>query len=230
MDTNNTPNNNNNDNDKDKIEDVLEIMRKRNHRPSSLPKEQIINENNDKTVMEFNAAKANATSDKTQNPDNSDATRINFEPVKPAVKKSISTDISHTETPKAEKDASGAISLDDFNKTESTATKKKSKPVKVTFLGSGWFGIIKVVLYLCSVLLISWILASTVINVSNDVFAFVKNGKAEIDEADNVTIIIPENADTKDVAKILKKAGIIKYPTVFNLYAGFRISKRNSKC
>jgi UPF0755 protein len=53
------------------------------------------------------------------------------------------------------------------------------------------------------------------ITVCNDVFAFVK--------PDNETeVTIPEYATINDIAKILSKNGIIRYPSVFKLYAKLR--------
>ena len=99
--------------------------------------------------------------------------------------------------------------------------------VKVAFLGSTTFGIIKIVLYIAVVALCCYFLSTTVINVGNDVFAFVKNGTAELLEEQNVTIVIPEGATTEDVAQILYEAGVIKYPWVFEVYAKFRIDRRS---
>ena len=50
---------------------------------------------------------------------------------------------------------------------------------------------------------------------------------AELREDMNITVTIPEGADTKTVASILKDAGVIKYPGVFEKFAKFRISKRS---
>ena len=220
-------------------------------------------------------------------------------------------------------DDNESVSLDDFNRTASTErTKKDNEKIKVTFLGSVWFGIIKIILYLAAVLVISSALAATVIFVGNDIFAFVKESEitakipAEAGITDIVTILeeneiisnigdteltvkvvknsaiklsdvlnttsvmqplkdagitkitisdnteftvtlpkgvdayvvaelldtvdarqvttdlqilvnIPEGATTKEVGKILKKAGVIKYSGVFNTYAKYRIDKRS---
>lgn len=128
---------------------------------------------------------------------------------------------------------STAISLDDFN-SESVKTKKKSffaKTVsgdeKVSFFGSVWFGIIKLIIYIVLVAFAANIISSTLISIGNDVFAFKKNGTAVLLEEQNVTITIPEGASTADVGKILHKAGVIKHPWVFKVYAEFRISRRS---
>ncbi len=138
------------------------------------------------------------------------------------------------------------VSLDDFNRASvsPSVTSKKTRSghkfsgkksenngadgdVKVAFLGSTTFGIIKIVLYIAVVALCCYFLSTTVINVANDIFAFVKNGTAEELEEQNVTIVIPEGATTEDVAQILYEAGVIKYPWVFEVYANFRIERRS---
>ncbi len=73
----------------------------------------------------------------------------------------------------------------------------------------------KAIIYLVSVLAVSVMLAVLIINVANDVFAFVK------DETE-VTVVIPENCDTETLAEILGDAGAIKYPSVFEFYVKFK--------
>ena len=128
-----------------------------------------------------------------------------------------------------------AVSLDDFNRGENAAIqakKKKNNKTKVSFLGSTSFGVAKLIAYIAFVALCSFLIVNTAVNVGNDVFAFVRkdsNGMpvAELREDMNVTVNIPEGADTKTVASILKDAGVIKYPGVFEKFAKFRISKRS---
>ncbi len=73
----------------------------------------------------------------------------------------------------------------------------------------------KAIIYLISVLAVSIALAVMIVNVANDVFAFVK------DETE-VTVVIPENCDTETLAEILGDAGAIKYPSVFEFYLKFK--------
>ena len=73
----------------------------------------------------------------------------------------------------------------------------------------------KAIIYLISVLAVSVILAVLIINVANDVFAFVKNDT-------EVTVVIPENCDTETLAELLGDAGAIKYPSVFEFYIKFK--------
>ncbi len=73
----------------------------------------------------------------------------------------------------------------------------------------------KAIIYLVSVIAVSVLLAVMIINVTNDVFAFVK------DEAE-VTVVVPENCDTETLAELLGDAGAIKYPSVFEFYVKFK--------
>lgn len=136
----------------------------------------------------------------------------------------------------ARQTAAHAVSLDDFNRGENAARNAKKQKndgkVKVSFLGSTSFGVAKLIVYIAFVALCSLLIVNTVVNVGNDVFAFVKkdangNSVAELREDMNVTVTLPEGATTADVAEILKKAGVIKYPSVFEQFAKFRISKRS---
>ena len=73
----------------------------------------------------------------------------------------------------------------------------------------------KAIIYLVSVIAVSVLLAVMIINVTNDVFAFVK------DETE-VTVVVPENCDTETLAELLGDAGAIKYPSVFEFYVKFK--------
>lgn len=128
-----------------------------------------------------------------------DATRVNIAPVKPSNTSTVKKhDAGNNNTPVA----NGTISLDDFNSTPIGKKNQNGKEkVKVTFLGSVWFGIIKIVLYLCFVLAISSALAATVIYVANDIFAFVKESE--------IVAEIPDNANSIEITAILNESGII---------------------
>jgi len=147
-----------------------------------------------------------------------DATRVNIAPVKPVNTASVKKPATDKENNSST--AGGTISLDDFN---STSTGKKvpngDEKVKVTFLGSVWFGIIKIVLYLCFVLAISSALAATVIYVTNDIFAFVKESE--------IVAEIPDNANSIEITAILNESGIIgdASDTVLNV----TVKKNNSR-
>lgn len=74
---------------------------------------------------------------------------------------------------------------------------------------------VKAVIYIVFVLVVSGFLSIFGISVCNDVFAFVK--------PDNeVDVEIPEYATTKDIADILKQSDVIKFPSIFQLYANLR--------
>ena len=73
-------------------------------------------------------------------------------------------------------------------------------------------GIFKALIYITAVLLVSVVAAYFIIQFANDVFAFVKPEEA-------VEVVIPEDATVSDVANILGDRGVIKYPTLFKLYA-----------
>ncbi len=207
------------------IDDVLKIMHKKQQ-----PKEQ---PQADSTVIDMDAVKKHEQLPLTENGSgvSADATRINMEPVKPApVKKapiSESKQQAENRTPvrqpvSPEKSTTG-VSLDDFNTEPSD---KKSKTNNKNTSGTSKSGFLKLAVYVACVVLVSVIISNFVINVGNDVFAFNKNGKGVLVEDENVTVFIPEDADTADIAKILHKAKVIKYPTIFKMFASFRISKR----
>ncbi len=76
-------------------------------------------------------------------------------------------------------------------------------------------GIFKAIIYMTVVLVVSVLLAYGIILVANDVFAFVKSDEA-------VEVVIPEDASVDDIAEILGDSGVIKYPSLFRLYAKFQ--------
>lgn len=78
-------------------------------------------------------------------------------------------------------------------------------------------GIMKAILYIIAIGAISVILALNIINIANDVFAFVK-------EEAEVSVTIPEEANLDDIIEILDKNNLIKYPTMFKLYIKLRKS------
>ena len=64
--------------------------------------------------------------------------------------------------------------------------------------------------------LISVLLSAFIWSATKEIFAFDKG------EAISVTVTVPEGAGLPDVAKIYKKAGLIKYPLVYELYSKLR--------
>ena len=81
--------------------------------------------------------------------------------------------------------------------------------------GGALSSVLKAVVYIVFVLVTSGFLSYFGITVCNDVFAFVK-------ETNEVEILIPENATIDDVKTILAENDIIKYPSIFKLYATLR--------
>lgn len=71
--------------------------------------------------------------------------------------------------------------------------------------------LLKGIVYIVAVLVISVFAAWTVIEVGNDVFAFVKSDEV-------VTVVIEEDMTAADVAFLLHENSIIKYPTMYELY------------
>ncbi len=92
------------------------------------------------------------------------------------------------------------------------AKKKKVRSSGSDEGGNTVVSVIKAVVYIIFVLIISAFLSMTVITVANDVFAFVKSDEV-------VEVTIPEYATLDEVSEILYKNDIIRYPTVFKLYA-----------
>lgn len=99
--------------------------------------------------------------------------------------------------------------------------KKAQKEQKEGFLGSAYAGIIKLVLYIAFICVSVYYLSSTIINVANDMFAFVKPDK-------DITVTIPEGATTQDIAEILEKNEVIQNASVFKMYTDLRIKKSSS--
>ena len=81
--------------------------------------------------------------------------------------------------------------------------------------GSIVSGILKVVLYIVGIAVISGVIAYNIIMVANDVFAFMK-------EPTEAEVVIPEDADIPEIARILHEKELIKYPGIFNLYLSYR--------
>ena len=70
--------------------------------------------------------------------------------------------------------------------------------------------------YILFVLGVSFILSGFIIITANDVFALVK------DETSVIIDIEEENISAKDVSKILKEYGVIKFPWAFRLYSSLK--------
>ncbi len=98
---------------------------------------------------------------------------------------------------------------------------KNKKKKSSSDLGSEMvISMVKAVIYLVFVAVVAVVLSIFIINVGNDVFAFVKSDET-------VEITIPENATTEDVAEILYQNGIIKYKGIFTLYGNIKDIEEN---
>lgn len=76
-------------------------------------------------------------------------------------------------------------------------------------------GLVAGIIYICAIVVVGVSLAIfAIIPIANDVFAFVKEEKV-------VDITVPELATINDISELLYENGIIAYPQVFKIYAGF---------
>ena len=222
----------------DDIDDVLDILKKSREKKVASPDSDAVPFEPGAEKKHTSAPVTGATAEYKAIEKKPDATKVDLEPVKSKkpqnnapVESAGSSDGAKriTTTESAGNSSSTGISLDDFNYRETASEKsgKKSKKseknadeVKVTFLGSVKFGIIKIVLYVAFVALCSYFISKYVISVGNDVYAFVKNDE-------EITVTIPEGASTEEVAELLCDSGVIKHPKIFKVYADYRISKRS---
>lgn len=140
-------------------------------------------------------------------------------------------------TPEAKKNeketpSSGALPTGNEQRTEELKRlqgEKKSRRRKET-LGGTISGIVKTAGYLTLVSILGVALAIFVIFVANDVFAMNDNLKAkrfedgELPEDPTmvVEVTLEEYADINDVADLLYRNGLIKFPKIFRLYAALR--------
>ncbi|MCD8355814.1 MAG: endolytic transglycosylase MltG [Clostridia bacterium] len=92
------------------------------------------------------------------------------------------------------------------------ANKKKAsapeQPVKRKKKRSGISGTLR---YLLTILIVSAVLATTGILLSNDLFALAKPDR-------DITITIPEDASVGKVSKLLDKSGVVNYGSFFHLF------------
>ncbi len=120
-----------------------------------------------------------------------------------------------------------SVKANDHADAPELSIKKKSRPrKKVASAGTGAensvISIVKAVVYIVAVLVVSIVASVFIILVGNDVYAFVKSDQA-------VEITIPAGADLNDVASILSDNDIIKYPSIFKMYAKRKHYDRDSK-
>ena len=109
---------------------------------------------------------------------------------------------------------------DKVEPSEPATTRKKKKKKDDDVGGTIVSSLVRTVIYLVTVTVIAVVLSIFIINVGNDVFAFVKS-----DEAIDVTI--PENATRADIADILYDNGVINYKTAFKIYGSLKHIEEN---
>ena len=108
-------------------------------------------------------------------------------------------------------------------------SEKKSRRRKEV-LGGSIAGVVKTAGYLTFVTLIGVVLAILIIFVANDVFAMndnlkakrFKEGKLDDDPTMEVQVTLEDYADINEISDLLYRNGLIKYPTIFRLYAALR--------
>ena len=96
--------------------------------------------------------------------------------------------------------------------------KKEEKPKEKVVSDAGGntvVSVVKAIVYIIFVVIISVVAAIAIILVSNDVFAFVKSDEV-------VEITLPEYTTLDELATILYKNDVIKYPKVFKYYAVYK--------
>ena len=108
----------------------------------------------------------------------------------------------------------------DTVQTSKTAGVKKKKKKDDDVGGSIVSSLLKTVIYLVTVTVIAVVLSIFIINVGNDVFAFVKSDEL-------VEVTIPENATRDDIADILYENGVINYKTAFKIYGSLKKIEEN---
>ena len=111
----------------------------------------------------------------------------------------------------------------DTKKEQDQGAPKNDEPIVVEkkvyeskkYGNSSFSAIVKTVSYIGIVLFISVFLAFNIILGVNDIFAFSKSDNP-------VTVTIPEMPDITTVAEVLAEANVIKYQSLFELYARFK--------
>ncbi|MBO6053581.1 MAG: endolytic transglycosylase MltG [Clostridia bacterium] len=98
------------------------------------------------------------------------------------------------------------------------SVKKEEKPKEKVVSDAGGntvVSVVKAIVYIIFVVIISVVASIAIILVSNDVFAFVKSDEV-------VEVTLPEYTTLDELATILYKNDVIKYPKVFKYYAVYK--------
>lgn len=97
-------------------------------------------------------------------------------------------------------------------KQETKKTAPKAEKTGGDEGGNTVVSVVKAIVYIIFVIVVSVFLALCIINIGNDMFSFVKSDEM-------VEVEIPEYATLDEVTNVLYKNDIIRYPTIFKLYA-----------
>ncbi len=103
--------------------------------------------------------------------------------------------------------------------SKSETVKKQAQPkeqagfdFKLWFSQDNVRAFLKQFAYYGAIVLVSIMLTYGIVNVANDVFAFIKPDE-------NIIVSIEQGSSTMTIAKALKKGGVINHPVVFRLYS-----------
>lgn len=151
----------------------------------------------------------NKTPNSNQNANNNDFDILRIRKNSPA--SNTGAGFSHPQKPSPQH-RTNVIDFDEIDPENAKLRRTKKVRRRVKKGMGAALGLFKILVYIACVVAVSGILASFIISAGNDRFAFVKDDI-------NVTISIPEGAGVGDVAKLLKKNGIIKHPSLFASFA-----------
>lgn len=132
----------------------------------------------------------------------------------------------------AEREPTRTVSVPDSSETRTSSTvtarekaRKKKNSERSEHIheesNNAVMSIVKAAIYLVAVLIVSILISMAVILIGNDMYAFVKEDRA-------VTVVIPEGTTVKELSQILGDAGLVKYPSVFKLYADHKTKKNEN--
>ncbi|MBQ3706861.1 MAG: endolytic transglycosylase MltG [Clostridia bacterium] len=111
------------------------------------------------------------------------------------------------------------LGIEGVRRTPEKPAKKEEKAPKEKVVsdagGNTVVSVVKAIVYIIFVVIISVVAAIAIILVSNDVFAFVKSDEV-------VEITLPEYTTLDELATILYRNDVIKYPKVFKYYAVYK--------
>jgi UPF0755 protein len=136
------------------------------------------------------------------------------QPVQPIQRKFPEDGLTRTKTTELSKTpAVSAVPRKSAAQPQAKKTEKRERKYAGSDEGGNTVvSVIKAVIYIIFILVVSVFLSIAVIAVANDIYAFVKSDEV-------VEVTIPEYATLEEVSEILYMNDIIKYPTIFKLYA-----------